>query len=308
MIAFQATKMTVVSFAPRFLLVIILVRTLCEASSIVPGAIWTDRNGNPIQSHKGSFIEHEKHWYWFGLDGTDQSLDAKKVKVYRSVDLLSWEFQRDALSLEKSLSSSINSRGLIIENPKVIYNEQHGKFVMWFHLDDAFYSVAKLGVAYSFKVDGPYTYLGSVSPLNHDSRGMTVWKDDDGSAYIISGSSWNRNTVIASLSSDYLTIDSKVFEFCNVGWESFGMMKAKGLYYLIASGFNGTETNGNYYVYSEYLEGPWSDPEEISPRHANDFRFRTNDVISISNETFIWAADSSNDTDFTDPRCGCIIV
>ena len=276
-----------------------------EGSSIVPGAIWTDRKGDPIQSHKGSFIKHENIWYWFGLDGTDQSLEAKKVKVYRSVDLVTWESQRNALSLEKSVSSSINSSGLIIENPKVIYNEKLGKFVMWFHLDDSFYSVAKLGVAYSLNVDGPYTYLGSVSPLNHDSRGMTVWKDDDGTAYVIYGTRWNTNTVIASLSSDYLTINSKVYEFRNVGWDSFGMLKANGTYYLMASGFNGTETNVNYYVYSESLEGPWTKPQEISIRSVDDFRFRMNDIISVSNEMFIWAADSSNDTDFTDPRyCG----
>ena len=239
------------------------------------------------------------------MDGTDQSLDAKKVKVHRSVDLVTWESQRNALSLEKSVSSSINSSGLIIENPKVIYNEKLGKFVMWFHLDDSFYSVAKLGVAYSLNVDGPYTYLGSVSPLNHDSRGMTVWKDDDGTAYVIYGTRWNTNTVIASLSSDYLTINSKVYEFRNVGWDSFGMLKANGTYYLMASGFNGTETNVNYYVYSESLEGPWTKPQEISIRSVDDFRFRMNDIISVSNEMFIWAADSSNDTDFTDPRyCG----
>ena len=41
------------------------------------------------------------------------------------------------------------------------------------------------GVAVSATPCGPYTYLGATRPLGHPSRDLGLFKDDDGTAYMI---------------------------------------------------------------------------------------------------------------------------
>ncbi|XXU62098.1 hypothetical protein WME78_25825 [Sorangium sp. So ce1097] len=48
------------------------------------------------------------------------------------------------------------------------------------------YGEARAAVATSSTVDGSYSYRGSFRPLGHMSRDITLFKDDDGTAYMIS--------------------------------------------------------------------------------------------------------------------------
>jgi beta-xylosidase len=74
----------------------------------------------------------------------------------------------------------------VIERPKVIYNEKTKKYVLWMHVDSSNYGEAKVGVATGDTVCGKYDYKGSFRPLNHQSRDMGLFKDDDGKAYLLS--------------------------------------------------------------------------------------------------------------------------
>ena len=74
----------------------------------------------------------------------------------------------------------------IVERPKVIYNSQTKKYVLWMHIDNTNYSEAKVGVATGDTVCGSYEYLGSWQPLGHQSRDMGLFQDDDGTAYLLS--------------------------------------------------------------------------------------------------------------------------
>lgn len=73
----------------------------------------------------------------------------------------------------------------ILERPKVFYNARTKKFVMYMHLDGHGYSMARVAIAVSDKVDGNYTYVKSFRPLGHESRDIGQFIDDDGSAYLI---------------------------------------------------------------------------------------------------------------------------
>jgi beta-galactosidase len=83
--------------------------------------------------------------------------------------------------------------GCIIERPKVLYNAKTKKYVMWFHLElkGHGYSAARCGVAVSDTAVGPYTYLQSFRPDGQMSRDMTLFQDDDGTAYQICASENN---------------------------------------------------------------------------------------------------------------------
>lgn len=73
------------------------------------------------------------------------------------------------------------------------------------HIDKNYYSLAHAGVAASDKPAGPYNYLGSLRPNDQMSRDMTVFKDDDGKAYLIYPSENNLTMQICLLSDDYLS-------------------------------------------------------------------------------------------------------
>lgn len=72
------------------------------------------------------------------------------------------------------------------------------------HIDDIDYTLARAGVAVSNSPIGPFLYLGSFRPNGQMSRDLTLFKDDDGLAYVIYSSEENRTAHVARLSGDFL--------------------------------------------------------------------------------------------------------
>jgi len=131
-----------------------------------PGALWLDNNGIHINAHGGGILFHEGKYYWFGEHKGEHSSNAfVGITCYSSADLYNWQYEGVALPVENDTASDITS-GSVIERPKVIYNQKTGKFVMYFHLElkGQGYSAARVGVAVSDNITGPYKYLKSYRP------------------------------------------------------------------------------------------------------------------------------------------------
>lgn len=64
-----------------------------------------------------------------------------------------WTFEGALLSRTSSGDLGPNR---IIERPKVIYNDETGKYVMWMHVDSSDYGDARVGVAEGDTVCGQY--------------------------------------------------------------------------------------------------------------------------------------------------------
>lgn len=116
-----------------------------------------------------------------GEDKTDGS-PFQHINCYSSEDLIHWKFENALLSRTASGDLGPNR---VVERPKIIYNDQTGDYVMYMHIDDSTYAEAKVGVATSKSVCGDYTYRGSFRPLGYQSRDMGLFKDDDGTAYLL---------------------------------------------------------------------------------------------------------------------------
>src|SRR5882724_211968 len=185
--------------------------------AIVPGEVWKDMNGDPINAHGGGILFHNNTYYWFGeikkgktwrvagiTSWEDYRVDASGISCYSSKDLLHWKYEGVALSPDMKDSNSNIHYTKVIERPKVIYNDRTKKFVMWMHIDKDDYSYAHAGVAVSDNPAGPYHFIGSQRPNGQMSRDMTLYKDDDGKAYHIYSSEDNRTMHICLLSDDYL--------------------------------------------------------------------------------------------------------
>jgi beta-xylosidase len=151
--------------------------------TIRPGEVWPDDRGEHVQAHGGGVIKLGDTYYWFGEDRS-QGLDRNKryVACYASKDLAHWSFRNQVVKCSDPESLG---PGWVLERSKVFYNGTTKKYVMYAHLDDARYKLARVAVATCDTIDGDYQYLKSFRPLGQESRDIGQFIDDDGSAYLI---------------------------------------------------------------------------------------------------------------------------
>jgi hypothetical protein len=238
---------------------------------LINGVQWADTDGNPIQAHGGGIIRVEGYYYWFGENRNPDSTFFA-VSVYRSLDLMQWEFRNHVLQA----SSAPELDPANIERPKIVYNESTSKYVMWMHWENGQdYGAARAAVASSDTVDGDYTYHGSFRPYqdmgvtDHDrpgymSRDCTLFVDDDGTAYFLSATNENYDLNLYQLTDDYLEIDHLVETLFPGGHrEAPALAKYGGTYYLLTSGATGWDPNQGQYATSDDLASGWSAMQNI---------------------------------------------
>lgn len=72
-----------------------------------------------------------------------------------------------------------------VERPKVLYNNDTGKYVMWMIVDNEERDLAMAGVAVSDYATGPFDFVRSFYPDGNQTRDQTLFQEPDGSAYLI---------------------------------------------------------------------------------------------------------------------------
>lgn len=242
-----------------------------ECAQIESGTVWLDTDGRPINAHGGGIMFHDGVYYWYGEYKGDSTYllkdvdtwecwraDAGGVSCYSSDNLSDWKLEGIALATEPEDSSSELHPSQVIERPKVIYNDSTGKFVMWMHIESPDYEKAHAGVAVADSPAGPFRYLGSCHPNNADSRDQTIFKDDDGQAYHIYSSEWNKTLYIGLLNADY-TAHTGLYtrNFEGLSREAPAVFKHKGRYYMITSGCTGWDPNVALVAVSDSMLGQW---------------------------------------------------
>ncbi|AHF14594.1 ricin B lectin [Niabella soli DSM 19437] len=249
-----------------------------KAGIIHPGAAWPDQKGNPIQAHGGGIIKIGKNYYWYGEERR-QGLDSnyRYVSCYSSADLVNWKFEGDVLQLSDPENLG---RHWVLERPKVFYNRQTKKYVMYFHLDDARYKLARVGIAVSNTATGNFKYVKSFRPLGHESRDIGQFIDDDGAAYLVFEDRPN-GFHIAKLSADYMDVERDM-SLIPQHMEGGAIVHYKGLYYAIGSALTGWNPNPNKYAIAKKLEGPWSPFEDIAPPAVKTYGAQSTMLLKIT--------------------------
>jgi hypothetical protein len=235
---------------------------LLPAQVIRPGKVWLDNRGQEIQAHGGGMLLWKGSYFWFGEDHSPSNdPDKRFVACYSSKDLVHWKFRRQVLALADPEQLGPH---WVLERPKVFHNPRTGKFVLYAHLDDAHYKLARVAVAVSNRIDGDYRYLKSFRPLDRESRDIGQFVDDDGSAYLIFESRPTKGFFIAKLSDDYLNVDKQI-ALIPAPLEGGAVVHYQGLYYAIGSHLTGWNPNPNIYATATALAGPWSTFKDIAP-------------------------------------------
>ena len=274
---------------------------------------WNDTSGTHIQAHGGGFIKVCDTWYWFGEDktlNTNGTGNFHSISCYASKDLTHWEHRNKVVTT--STASMLNNPNLIIERPKVIYNDSTKLYVMWAHWDmescpgaSGSYCDSEAVVFTSPTVDGNYTYVGHFQPQGDGSRDCTLWQEPDGTAYFVStgGPGGNaagdfRDTEVYQLSSDYLTVKNASKIWASDTREAYAFWKFNGKYYGISSAQTGWAPNQAAYLTSTgTLEGPWNN--NFTPVGANNSTWSSQPtyvipIVGTQTTTYIYASDIWN--------------
>ena len=135
-----------------------------ELKPIRSGEIWPDNQGVHVNAHGGCILYHEGTYYWYGENKSDTTSSAMVgIMCYSSKNLTDWTNEGVALPVELRDTTSDIIQGCIMERPKVIFNAQTKKFVMWFHLElkGQGYLAARTAVAESDTPTEPFRYIRS---------------------------------------------------------------------------------------------------------------------------------------------------
>ena len=302
----------------------LILATLAAASSacayeIAPlnGEVWSDTSGRPINAHGGGILKHGDTYYWYGEykgESTYRSpsvgwdcyrTDFTGVSCYSSTDLVNWKFEGLALAPDKDDPSSAIHPTMVVERPKVVYNENTGKFVMWMHIDNYNYWKACAGVAVSDSPTGPFTFIEATRPNNAESRDLTVYKDKDGKAYLIYSSEGNATLYISRLTDDYLK-QSGVYtrNFAGMSREAPAIFEHEGKYYIISSGCSGWSPNEAAYAVADNVMGPY----ELRPNPCTGvdadktFYCQSTFALPLSDGRFMAMFDRWKKEDLVDSR------
>lgn len=233
------------------------------------GTIWKDTAGNDIHAHGGHMLRFGEYYYWYG----ENRIGNNYVSCYRSKDLVSWEFRNNVLTVDSPRASIRRSTDLNlgtendkvnIERPKVLYNAELGKFVMWAHYENGKnYLDARAAIATCDTPDGDFVYHGSFNPFGYMSRDCTLF-EDNGSAYFISASNDNADLHVYRLESDYLD----VAEHVNTLWagefrEAPAPFRKADKLYMLSSFCTGWAPNQGKYSYSDSMDGNFKALEDF---------------------------------------------
>lgn len=297
----------------------IIATSMCAMGSFTPGEKWADTDGRHINAHGGGIMYHNGTYYWYGEYKGDYTYrspgvgwecyraEAGGVSCYSSKDLYNWKFEGIALSPDTVNTHSDIHPTMVIERPKVIYNETTGKFVMWMHIDNHDYGKASAGVAVGDSPTGPFTYIESVRPNGQIARDLTVYKDDDGKAYLIYSSEGNATMQISQLTADYLkTVGTYTRNFADKFREAPAIFKRGGKYYIVSSGCTGWSPNEAEYAVADCITGPYTAIN--NPCRGKDadktFYGQSTFVLPVYGveDTFIMMFDKWNKVDLIDSR------
>lgn len=303
---------------------------LCESSpadvdekiknnEIVQYDIWKDSDGNPINAHGGGILFHDSVYYWYGEYKTGETIlpewatwecfrtNIAGISCYSSKDLNNWKFEGIVLPPEKNDSTHDLHPSNVLERPKVLYNSNTKKFVMWVHVDSPDYSKAATGVATSDSPTGLFTYLGSFRPNDAMSRDQTIFVDDDGKAYQFYSSEDNATLYASELTSDYLLPSGNFTRnFIGESREAPAVFKNNGKYYMLTSGCTGWSPNSAQIAVADHPLGPWKAIGNPCSGSNAEITFHSQSTfvlpVGTENNRFIAMFDRWNKHDLKDSR------
>lgn len=264
------------------------------------GEQWNDKDGNQINAHGGCVVFSDGLYYWFGEDRT--GMVSNGVSCYKSGDLYNWERMGLAMATTGIARDDMNdiAQGRLFERPKVIYNKATNKWVMWSHWETGDgYGAARVCVAVSDKIEGPYLFYKTFRPNGYESRDQTLFVDSDGKAYHFCSTNMNSDTYISLLTNDFkepTTTDNLILK--DQKYEAAAIFKVRDTYFGLFSGCTGWDPNPGRTAWTTNILGEWKMGENFAVDPQKDVTYQSQSACIVRVEgrenAFIYFGDRWN--------------
>jgi hypothetical protein len=266
-----------------------------------PGLLWTDDQGNPIHAHAGNLIKVGARWYWYGESTRDLGAGLvfaafNGIRCYSSTDLRTWHYEGMVVTPRPS---GALSKHLVAYRPKVLYNATTSRYVMILTEccgdgSNGALDTPHLVYTLASSPTGPFVFQKTENPGVVSVYDMGVFKDDDGSAYVLY-SDGNAGVSIDRLAADYLSAAQKVVHFTSGACEEApSMIKAGGRYFLTNSWCSGWSPNQNHYRSAPSVSGPWNKQPDGNLGNGNTYNSQGGYILPITGTagtTYVYVGD-----------------
>lgn len=139
-------------------------QTPAPRTAFIPGEVWLDTAGKPIQAHGGSIIQVGDSFYWYGENKEFTTRKSKiwtwGIRCYGSKDLYNWTDLGLIIPPDEKDSTSPLHPFAKLDRPHIIFNKRTKKFVCWIKLlDDPRRPLQTRSVLTADAITGPYTLV-----------------------------------------------------------------------------------------------------------------------------------------------------
>ena len=246
-------------------------------SSIRPGQVWLDTNGNRIQAHGGSIMAIGDTFYWYG-ENKEKTLPGSGiwhwgVRCYASRDLYNWEDKGLIIPPEPDNPESSLHPSRCMDRPHIIYNKCTKKYVCWLKIMERAGTIQTETILVADNILGPYTKIREgLRPLGMSGGDFDLVVDPtDGKAYYYF-ERVHSELICADLTDDYTNVTgyySTHFPRMYPPYvrEAPAHFYRKGLHYLFTSGTTGYHPNPSEIACARTYHGPW---EVLGDPHPGD--------------------------------------
>jgi hypothetical protein len=270
-------------------------------SSIRPGQIWLDTNGNRIQAHGGSVLFEDGTYYWYGENKerttADNDIWTWGIRCYSSTDLYNWEDRGLIIPPVLDDPQSPLHPAQMIDRPHIIRNPRTGTYVCWLKIMGA--DGGQLStILTADSITGPYEIVRT----GHRPLGMSAGDFDlvvdpfDGKGYYYF-ERVHSELICADLTDDYTDVTgyySTHFPLRHPPMvrEAPAYFRRNGKHYLITSGTTGYYPNPSEVAVADSYHGPYTvlgNPHP-SDKSGTSFRSQISSVLKHPTEKDLYIA------------------
>lgn len=271
-----------------------------DRRSFLPGQLWTDTDGNPIEAHGGTMYQEDGVYYWLGEDKSHTSKSGKTwtwgIRLYSSTDLYNWKFEKHIIEPEPQNKKSIFHPNRRLDRPHLLRNPKTGKYVLWVkYCDKNHYAVLTAD-----QITGPYTLVEPfLQPYGHESGDFDLALDtENGDAYIYFEAD-HETLLVAKLNEEFTNVQGEpsiVYDVLKppLTREAPAHFMRNGKHYLITSGMTGYCPNPTEIAVADDWMGPFTvmgDPC-VDDASSASFNSQPSHVFRVEGtDTYVMMAD-----------------
>jgi hypothetical protein len=270
-------------------------------TSIRPGQVWLDTDGNRIQAHGGSVLHLDGTFYWYG-ENKEKTKPGNGVwhwgvRCYSSTDLYNWTDEGLVIPPVEDDPRSPLHPARLVDRPHIVRDERTGKFVCWLKIMGA---VQTSTVLVADHLLGPYEIVRTgLRPLGMSAGDFDLVVAPDGKGYYYF-ERVHSELICADLTDDLTDVTG----YYSTHFprrrppevrEAPAHFERDGRHYLFTSGTTGYYPNRSEVAVADTYHGPWTvlgDPHPADPT-ATSFRSQISSVFKhpAKDDLYIALAD-----------------